>query len=68
MTATLRSQDVVSGVMRCVLPLVSSLLFAVGCSGGDDGPRPLERIDGPAELDPDFVNDGGADDRTDSGG
>lgn len=50
------------------MPIVPVLLLAGACSGGDDGPQPLDRIDGPAQIDPEFLEDNGSDGRSDSGG
>lgn len=44
--------------MRIALVLVVASLAIVGCSGGDDSPDQITRIDGPAVVDEDQLNNG----------
>ena len=68
MTSALAGQAVVSAAMKATLAVVLLAVVAVACSsdGGGDEQRPL-RIDGPAEIDPEFVEERN-DTRSDSGG
>jgi hypothetical protein len=45
------SRRVLAGVLGCALALA---LSACSSSDGPDGPLELERIDGPAQVDPSF--------------
>ncbi len=53
--------------MRSALALVVIVALAAGCSDDDGEQRPLTRIDGPAEVDPEFVENR-TDNRSDPGG
>jgi hypothetical protein len=55
--------------MKPSLLLVAVTVLAVSCSdgGGDEQPPPLGRIDGPAQVDPEFRDDR-TDTRSDSDG
>jgi hypothetical protein len=55
-------------MLRAVVLVVSTSLVCAGCSGGG-GSNELDRIDGPAVVDPDFGGiDGSVDGGIDSGG
>ncbi len=49
--------------------VAATVAVVAACSdGGGDAPRQLERIDGPAQLDPEFLEDGGSGGRDGSDG
>lgn len=51
-----------------VIPLATICGALVGACSDDDAPAELERIDGPAQVDPDFRQQGGGGDGGESGG